>query len=91
LGARNRTIVKIGLTEFALLGGLAGFLAATFAQVTSLLVSYFLLDSLPALNPGLWLISIASGTGLLLLIGLVTQSRFLRHSPQQLKRYLDHS
>lgn len=91
LGARNRTIVKIGLTEFALLGGLAGILAATFAQVTSLLVSYFLLDSVPALNLGLWLVSIASGTALLLLIGLVTQSRFLRLSPQQLKRYLDHN
>ncbi|WP_127471040.1 ABC transporter permease [Thiomicrorhabdus aquaedulcis] len=89
LGASNRTIFKIGLTEFALLGGLAGVLAATFAQITSVLVSVFLLDTSPTLNLGLWVVSLLSGTALLLTIGLITQARFLRHSPQQLKRYLD--
>ncbi|MDG6774137.1 ABC transporter permease [Thiomicrorhabdus sp. ZW0627] len=89
LGARTNQIVKIGLTEFVLLGGLAGVLAASFAQVASLLISHFMLKTEPTLNPDLWLLSIVLGSGLLLVIGLLTQYSFLRKSPQQLKLYLN--
>jgi putative ABC transport system permease protein len=89
IGASTASIVKIGLTEFALLGSLAGLLAASFAQLASLLISQFMLKTQPSLDPGLWLLSIVSGTLLLLVIGLLTQYNFLRKSPQQLKRYLD--
>lgn len=89
LGARTHQIVKIGLTEFILLGGLAGILAASFAQIASLLISHFLLKTEPSLNLDLWLLSIVIGSGLLLLIGLLTQYNFLRKTPQQLKLYLN--
>lgn len=88
LGAGNREIIKIGLVEFALLGGLAGLLAAVLAQIASGLLSQFVLETDWIWSPGLWLISLLSGIGLLLVIGLLTQQRYLRQSPQQLKRSL---
>lgn len=88
LGAGNREIVKIGLVEFALLGGLAGLLAAVLAQIASGLLSQFVLKTEWIWSPGLWLLSLLSGIGLLLVIGLLTQQRYLRQSPQQLKRSL---
>ncbi|MDG6778402.1 ABC transporter permease [Thiomicrorhabdus sp. zzn3] len=90
LGATNREIYQIGLTEFLLLGGLAGLLAASFAQLSGVLISHFLLKTEAQVEPQLWGLSVISGMGLLLLIGLLTQHRFLRKSPQQLKLYLNH-
>jgi len=89
IGAKNNTIIKIGLTEFAFLGGLAGFLAASFAQVSSLLISQYLLKTDPMFSPALWLSSIIIGSGLFLLIGLITQWSYLHKNPQSLKRYLN--
>ncbi|MBN2866980.1 MAG: FtsX-like permease family protein [Thiotrichales bacterium] len=88
LGATNQTIFKIGLTEFALLGAVAGLLAALFAQLASVLISVFLLKTEPSISAGLLILSIFSGVLLLLITGLVTQWRYLRLSPQRLKRYL---
>ena len=88
LGAQNKEIIKIGLTEFAFLGGLAGLLAATFAQISSLLISLYMLKTEPSLDLSLWLLSLMVGSGLFLLIGLLTQWRYIKQSPQQLKRYL---
>ena len=91
IGAKNNTIIKIGLTEFAFLGGLAGFLAASFAQVSSLLISQYLLKTEPVFSPALWLASIIIGSLLFLLIGLITQWTYLQKSPQSLKRYLNNN
>ena len=89
IGAQNKTIIKIGLTEFVFLGGLAGVLAASFAQVSSLLISQYLLKTEPTFSPALWLASIIIGCCLFLLIGLITQWSYLQKSPQNLKRYLN--
>ncbi|BCN93769.1 inner membrane transport permease [Thiomicrorhabdus immobilis] len=89
LGAQNKEIIKIGLTEFLFLGGLAGILAASFAQIASLLISHYLLKTDPSLTPSLWLMSILIGSSLFLLIGLITQWSYLQKSPQQLKLYLN--
>lgn len=89
LGAQNKEIIKIGLTEFALLGAVAGLLAATFAQIASALISHYVLNISVSLDLNLWLISLVSGIGLLLLTGLVTQYGFLRKSARELRLYLN--
>lgn len=88
LGATNSTIFKIGLTEFALLGAVAGLLAALFAQLASILISVFLLKTDPSISVGLLVLTIFAGALLLLITGLVTQWRYLKLSPQRLKLYL---
>ena len=88
LGAQNKVIIKIGLTEFALLGAVAGILAASFAQIASGLISYYLLKIDISLDLNLWIVSLLSGISLLLLTGLVTQYGFLRKSARQLRLYL---
>ena len=88
LGATNRTIFKIGLTEFSLLGAVAGILAAVFAQLASVLISVFLLKTEPSISAGLLISTILAGVLLLLITGLVTQWRYLKLSPQRLKLYL---
>mgnify|MGYP000556084859 CR=1 FL=1 len=88
LGAQNKEIIKIGLTEFALLGAVAGILAATFAQISSGLMSHYLLKIEVSLDPNLWIISLLSGVTLLLLTGLITQYGFLRKSARELRLYL---
>lgn len=91
IGAKNKEIIKIGLTEFAFLGGLAGVLAASFAQVASVLISIYLLNTSPTFDLSLWLLSVIVGSGLFLLIGLVTQWNYIKQSPQKLKIYLSNN
>lgn len=80
LGANHATLVKVGLTEFMILGALAGFLAATLAQLASFLISQWLLDLPLHFNPLLWLTSLLAGILILLTIGWLTQRRYLKHS-----------
>ncbi len=89
LGATNKVISKIGLTEFILLGAVAGILAATFAQIASVLISHFVLKIEISLDMALWMASLISGIGLLLFTGLITQYSFLRKSARQLRLSLD--
>ncbi len=88
IGATNHTIIKIGLTEFALLGAVAGILAASFAQVASVMIGHFLLKTAPQLDPGIWVSSIVAGSLLLLLTGLITQWRYLKQNPRSLKQHI---
>ena len=84
LGASQKDILKIGLMEFVLLGALAGLLAATFAQATSMLISHFVLKVTPQFSPDLWGLSLLSGMGILLVIGWLTQRRYLQLSPREM-------
>ncbi len=88
IGAENKTIFKVGITEFLFLGGLAGLFSATLAQISGLLISQFILDTPPVLNINLWLFSIVIGSGIFLIIGLITQWSYLQKSAQQLKNFL---
>lgn len=84
LGANQATLVKVGLTEFMILGALAGILAATLAQVASFMISHWLLDLPLHFNPLLWLTSLLLGVGILLMIGWLTQRRYLKHSSRHM-------
>jgi len=84
LGANHATLVKVGLSEFIILGALAGLLAATLAQLASLLISQWLLDMPVHFNPILWLTSLVVGVLILLTIGWLTQWRYLKHSSRQM-------
>jgi len=84
LGATQKEIVKIGLMEFVLLGALAGLLAAIFAQIASWGIGYFVLDIPLSFNLILWGTSLMTGIFILLMIGWITQKRYLRLSPRQM-------
>lgn len=88
IGARQADIIKIGLTEFMLIGLLAGVFAASLAQIASMLIGHFWLDLSPSINPWLWLISIASSVLVLLIIGWLTQRDALTRTPKQLLQKL---
>jgi len=88
LGAQNSTIFKVGLTEFFFLGGLAGLFSASLAQVSSLLISTFVLKIPPQFDASLWILSILLGSGIFFMIGLITQWSYLKQSPKDLKRFL---
>lgn len=84
LGASHATLVKVGLTEFIILGALAGILAATLAQLASLIISQWLLDLPLNFNPLLWISSLIIGIAILVAIGWLTQRRYLNHSSRQM-------
>lgn len=88
LGATRRTMLKMGLMEFLLLGVMAGVLAATLAQVASGLMAVFLFNMPFQLHASLWLLSIALGGGSLLLIGWLTQRKYLTLSVVALKEQM---
>lgn len=88
LGAKQVDIIKLGLTEFVLIGLLAGLFAGILAQAASLLISHFWLQLPPRLNPELWLVSISISVLLLLAIGWLTQRTPLRQTPKQLLQKL---
>lgn len=88
LGAQQGDIIKIGLTEFVLIGLLAGLFAASLGQLASMLIGYFWLELTPQLNPTLWLVSISASVVLLLAIGWLTQRQPLRQTPKQLLQQL---
>lgn len=88
LGAKQADIIKLGLTEFVLIGLLAGLFAGVLAQAASLLISHFWLQLPPRLNPELWLVSISVSVLLLLALGWLTQRTPLRQTPKQLLQKL---
>lgn len=84
LGATQKEIVKIGLMEFVLLGVLAGLLAAVFAQLASWGIGHFVLEIPLSFNIALWVASLITGMLVLLMIGWVTQKRYLRQTPRRM-------
>jgi putative ABC transport system permease protein len=84
LGAQQTDIVKIGLTEFILIGLLAGLFAASLAQISSILIGYFWLEIAPTLNPLLWIMAISASVTTLLIIGWLTQRTPLKQTAKQL-------
>lgn len=88
LGATQNIITKVGLTEFILIGFLAGFIAASFAQFSSWLISTLWFEQTSPFSWQLWFSSLGLGIGLLITIAWLTQRQYMKKSALELKRYL---
>lgn len=86
LGATSKTLHKISLTEFALIGVLAGLLAASLAQITSWLLGIFVLDLPASFSWQIFGLAVVLSAGILLAIGYLTQRSALKLSVRQLSR-----
>lgn len=86
LGATQSTITKVGLSEFILVGLLAGILAASLAQLSAWAISSLWFDQASDFSWPLWLTSLLSGVVILVSIAWLTQRRYLKLSALQLKR-----
>jgi len=62
LGASHAQVRSAVVTEFAILGAIAGLLAALFATVVAWAVSRFVLELPFEFNPLLWVVGVVSGT-----------------------------
>jgi putative ABC transport system permease protein len=89
LGANNRQILVIGLTEFLLLGLLAGLFASTFAQLSSSAISSFALQIPPQIEFGLWGMGFLLSTLIFVGVGYLTQANYLRASAHKLKQMIN--
>lgn len=88
LGLQHSRVVKIGLTEFLLLGAVAGVIAASFAQLASGLMSVYLFKFEWQWQGDIWFMSLVLGMSTLVLLAAITQSPYLKLSPLALKRKL---
>lgn len=87
LGAGRRTIGVAVLTEFGVLGLLAGTIAAALAGLTGSLLAERLFDLVVAPNPLVWLAGMLGGTLLVATVGWLATRRLLATPPL---RVLDH-
>ncbi|MEE9303137.1 MAG: FtsX-like permease family protein [Thiotrichaceae bacterium] len=67
MGASHSYLRRNIITEFVLIGAIAGFMAAVFAMLVSNLLAYRLFDLTPAINPYLLIIGVIAGA---LLVGV---------------------
>ncbi|MDN3516242.1 FtsX-like permease family protein [Aquisalimonas lutea] len=89
LGARRRLIRRLAVTEFVLLGGVAGLLAGAGATLAGVVISRQLFDLEYAFNPWFPLIGAATGAGVVALAGWLATRRLYRVSPMRLLQDAD--
>lgn len=80
LGASHHQIRAAVVTEFAILGGISGFLAAFFATIIAWSLSRFVLELPFHFNYWLWIIGIVSGVIGISIAGYLATRRVL-HAP----------
>ena len=81
LGASHAQVRSAVVTEFAILGAIAGLLAALFATVVAWAVSRFVLELPFEFNPVLWVVGIVSGTIGISIAGYLATRGVLRTPP----------
>lgn len=82
LGARSSTLVAGLLAEYAVLGLLAGLVAAAAAQSLAWALAEFVLDMPYGPRPLLWLLGALAGTALVTALGWLSMRRVLRTPPR---------
>ena len=80
LGASHQQIRTAIITEFAILGGISGFLAAFFATVMAWALSEYVLELPFSFNPWLWIIGIVAGVVGISVAGYLATRRVM-HAP----------
>jgi putative ABC transport system permease protein len=88
LGARRRQLQAAQWIEFAVLGALAGVLAATGAVAVAWVLSKQVLNLPFTLNPLIWLIGVGTGSLGVALAGVLATRRVLREPPINALRQL---
>ena len=81
LGASHAQVRTAVITEYAILGAIAGLLAALFATVVAWAISRFVLELAFVPNPFLWVIGIISGTIGISIAGYLATRSVLRMPP----------
>ncbi len=84
IGASRKQLKKTILTEFALVGGIAGLLAGTFAMLASNIAAYSLFDLQPTFNFFLIFIGVGSGAVLVGIAGYINLRPLLQVAPAML-------
>jgi len=87
LGAQQRQLILIGLAEYALIGLLAGTLAALLAQLSLALISVYWLSLPIHWDMALWLWSLGLGSGSLVLIAVLSQAKLWSMRPRALMHH----
>ncbi|MBF0220072.1 MAG: FtsX-like permease family protein [Gammaproteobacteria bacterium] len=84
LGASRKQITEAQLAEFAMLGLLAGTLAAVAAEGMIWMLYTQLLSLPPTFNPAVWLLTPLAGITIMTLTGYLATRRVVNQSPLQL-------
>ena len=81
IGASHAQVRRAAITEFAILGAIAGFLAALFATAIAWGVSRFVLELPFQFNPWLWIVGVVAGALGISIAGYLATRRVLRTPP----------
>jgi putative ABC transport system permease protein len=84
IGASRTQLKKSILLEFALVGGISGLLAGTFAMISSNIAAYSLFDLEPTFNAYLIIIGVVSGALLVGIAGYINLRPLLQVAPAML-------
>lgn len=88
LGAKGSMIQQAIILEFLSLGAIAGFIAATVAEVSLYLLQWQIFDMEWQLHWELWLIGPAVGASFVALVGAISTRSLLKMTPNELIRQL---
>ena len=88
IGAKGSMIKNAIAFEFAILGGLAGLIAATVADVSLYFMQTYVFKISWSLHSELWLIGIGSGAAFVTIVGVFSTRSLLKITPSELIRQL---
>lgn len=81
IGASHAQVRSAVITEFAILGAIAGLLASFFATVVAWAISHYVLELPYTFNPFMWVIGVLSGTIGISIAGYLATRHVLRTPP----------